>query len=628
MNLVRLDNVTLEYGEQPLLRNANLVIEEKERIGLIGRNGAGKTSLLRIVEKSLAPDAGTVEHRPNLRIGHLSQNLPLGEKSTVAEIVSSGLADLMDLREEFLRLSRSAQQAQAMKRLDALQQQIDAAGAWDLEQRVETVLSDLSLPGDQPLDQLSGGWQRRVALAKALVVDPDLLLLDEPTNHLDFNAIEWLENRLRNFRGCVLFITHDRAFLQRLTTRIVELDRGQLVSWPGDYPNFLRRKEKALEEEQTRDALFDKRLAQEEAWIREGIKARRTRNEGRVRALQAMRQERAKRIEVMHSASFQIEQAQRSGRRVIEAKHLTHGYDGTPLFEDFSVDVMRADRLGIIGNNGVGKSTLLRVLLGEETPNKGTVRLGSNVQTLYFGQLRDSLDDDKTVAENVADGRDFVRVGGQDKHVISYLDSFLFTGKRSRSPVGVLSGGERNRVILAKLFTRQANLLVLDEPTNDLDVETLEVLEARLTDYEGTLIVVSHDRVFLDNVVTNVLVFEAHGVLREYVGGYANWLEQGRTLRCVDDPPDANPTATPSVSTSVAPPKTKKLSYHLRRELEALPDKIDALEQTVLQLQQTISEPGFYDRAYEQVQTTLDELSRTESQLEQCIERWSELESQ
>jgi ATP-binding cassette subfamily F protein uup len=446
------------------------------------------------------------------------------------------LTGIQALLDEYHRRSREELDPAGLRQLEELHRQIDTHGGWHIEQRVDATISELSLPADKSMHELSGGWRRRVALARALVQKPDLLLLDEPTNHLDIVTIQWLEDIVRSYDGCVMFITHDRAFLNRLATRIVEIDRGKLTSWPGDFKNYLRRKEESLEAESRANARFDKKLDQEEIWIRQGIKARRTRNEGRVRALMQMREERAKRQSPTRGARIYIEEAEQSGRKVIRAKNVTYRFGDEPLIENFSIKIMRGDRIGILGNNGVGKTTLLRLLLGDIEPQSGTIKHGTNLEVGYFDQLRETLDEEKSVADNVGGGRTYIKLNGKDRHIIGYLKGFLFSPKRSVTPVKALSGGERNRIILAKLFTKAANFLVLDEPTNDLDMETLEVLEQRLTDYSGTLIVVSHDREFLDNVVTSTIVFEENGELREYVGGYSDWLRQGKALAEVDDP--------------------------------------------------------------------------------------------
>ncbi len=627
MSLVRLDRIGLRFGEQHILRDASLTLENNERVCLIGRNGAGKTTLFKIITGQLEPDNGEIHYRDDLRVSQLAQTLPEDLGHTVRETVALGLDKLQALHREYNALSSQELDKAGLRDLEALHRRIDAAGGWNIEQLVETVISDLQLPGDRYLKELSGGWRRRVALARALVSRPDLLLLDEPTNHLDLATIDWLEHRVRGFPGSVMFITHDRAFLQKLATRIVELDRTKLVSWPGDYRNYLRRKDKALEDEATENARFDKKLAQEEAWIRKGIKARRTRNEGRARALMAMRDERAQRPARQRTAHINIDEAQQSGRKVIRAKNVSYGFGDEKLIENFSIKIMRGDRIGLIGNNGVGKSTLLRLLLGELEPQSGTIKHGTGLQTGYFDQLRQDLDPNRTVAENVGDGGDYITINGKPRHVVGYLRGFLFDAKRAMSPVTMLSGGERNRVILAKLFTRPTNLLVLDEPTNDLDIETLEVLEQRLVDYQGTLLVVSHDREFLDNVVTSILVFEADGSIREYVGGYSDWARRGRELAELDDPRNEKKKAKADERARQKAEAPRKLSYREKRELDALPAQVESLEAELAELQAQIAAEGFYSRPYETVQPVLDRLAEVNDALDRATERWVTLEA-
>ena len=645
MTLLTLDTLSLDFGDQPILRNASLTIDEGERICLIGRNGAGKSTLLKLIMGTLPPDSGEVRRRQDLRISQLEQALPSALQLSVREFVTEGLGQLQALLQEYEQRASQPLDDEGMRRLESLQREIETEGGWNLDQRIDSVLSELALPGDERLCALSGGWQRRVALAKALVCQPDLLLLDEPTNHLDLASIQWLEDRVRAWRGSVLFITHDRAFLQRLATRIIELDRARLTSWPGDYQNFLRRKEESLNAEALERGHFEKKLAEEEVWVRQGIKARRTRNEGRVRALEAMRREytERQRFRVQQGPRMHIEEtAAESGRMVIEMGHVTHGYEGEPLISDFSLKVMRGDRIGLIGNNGVGKSTLLKIMLGELEPQAGRVRMGTQLQIAYFDQLRRALDDNRSVAEIVGEGRDHVQVDGKPRHIIGYLGGFLFSPARTRTPIRALSGGERNRVILARLFTRPSNLLVLDEPTNDLDVETLEVLEERLVAYTGTLIIVSHDREFIDNVVTSTLVFEADGGLRSYAGGYSDWARRGRQLAEREAPqsatiPDVSTTpadpgtpaeepvnapAPASSSDAAATPPRPRLSYKLQRELDSLPSLIKALEDEVAVLDARIGSAGFYDQPWDDVQQLLDEREAQNALLESLLERW------
>jgi len=625
MTLVRFDKVSLEFGDNPLLVEADLAIEPGERVCLIGRNGAGKTSLLRLITGVVHPDHGNVELRSELRLSQLDQQLPETLDSTVREVVSHGLETVRDWLAEYEALSAQNPTGNELRELEDLQHRIESADGWHLEQRIDKMLTELDLPGERTLGELSGGWRRRVALAKALVSKPELLLLDEPTNHLDLVAIEWLEHVVRGYLGSVVFVTHDRAFMQRLSTRIIEIDRGKLVSWPGDYRNFLRRKEKALEEEKQANQLFDKKLAEEEVWIRQGIKARRTRNEGRVRALTALRDERSKRIDQPRGARITIESGDRSGRKVITMKGASYRYGDDPLIEQVSLKIMRGDRIGLVGNNGVGKSTLLNVMLGNLEPQSGTVKHGTNLEIGYFDQLRRELDLDKSVVDNIGGGRDYIYINGKNRHVIGYLTGFLFSAKRAMTPVRALSGGERNRVILAKLFTRPTNLLVLDEPTNDLDIETLEVLEQRLIDYDGTLIVVSHDREFLDNVVTSILVFEADGQIREFIGGYSDWVRRGHELAEMENPTAAARRLKKDAAQSMAR-KPEKLSYKDQRELDQLPSRIDQLEKAAEALQARMAETGFYAQPHDAVQTTLNELDGTNADLEAAIERWTALE--
>ena len=626
MTLIRFDEVSLNFADQVILRDADLSIEAGERVCLIGRNGAGKSTTFRLITGQLEPDRGDITARQNLIVSQLEQTLPEAMDLPIADVIRSGLMQIEALLKEYERKSRLDLDKNGLRELEELHSKIDAHDGWHLEQRVETTITDLKLPADKKMNQLSGGWRRRVALAKALVQKPDLLLLDEPTNHLDIATIHWLEDRIYGYGGAVMFITHDRAFLQRLATRIVEIDRGKLTSWPGDYANFMRRKEKALEDETVAEQKFDKKLAEEEAWIRQGIKARRRRNEGRVRALMKMRGESEERIAHESRARIHIEEAEQSGRKVIRARGVSYSYGDETVIENFSVKIMRGDRIGLIGNNGVGKTTLLRLLLGELEPQTGTVKLGTGLEVSYFDQLRQELDLEKSVAYNVGEGRTYIKLNGKDRHVIGYLKGFLFTPKRSEMPVKALSGGERNRVILAKLFTRPANLLVLDEPTNDLDIETLEVLEARLCEYNGTLIVVSHDREFLDNVVTSTIVFEEDGRLQQYAGGYSDWARRGYSLAVTDDPSEGEKRKREAVERR-RNRKPKKLSYNDQRELENLPAEIDRIEADIAVLQAAVAAPDFYTQDTELVRQILQELSDTERRLEQRIERWGELET-
>ena len=627
MSLLRFDDISLDFGELRILFEASLSIEPGERVCLIGRNGAGKSTTLKLMTGEQQPDRGDITQKDGLVVSQLAQNLPDAIDLRVRDVVRSGLTGIEALLAEYRRRSSLDLDKHGLRELEALHAQIDAHDGWHLDQRVEETMTDLDLPADKTMSELSGGWRRRVALARALVQKPDLLLLDEPTNHLDIATIQWLEERIYNWPGAVVFITHDRAFLKKLATRIIEIDRGRLTSWPGDYDNYLRRKEKALEDEATANAKFDKKLAEEEAWIRQGIKARRTRNEGRARALVKMREEREQRVGLGDRARIHIEEAEQSGRKVIRAKNLSYAYGDEQVIRDFSIKIMRGDRIGLIGNNGVGKTTLLRLLLGELEPDTGVLKLGTNLEIGYFDQLRQTLDLEKSVAYNVGEGRTYIRLNGKDRHIVGYLKGFLFSPKRSQTPVKALSGGERNRVILAKLFTRPANLLVLDEPTNDLDIETLEVLEQKLAEYTGTLIIVSHDRQFLDNVVTSTLVFESDGAVHEYVGNYSDWARRGRSLAEHDGPTESADQASTPGGAERRRKRPSKLSYKDQRELDALPEIIDTLESAIEDLQAEIASPGFYEQDADAVQAGLQRLKDTELELETKIDRWGELEA-
>ena len=626
MSLLRFEDIRLEFGEQIILRDAEFSIESGERVCLIGRNGAGKSTTLKLISEEIEADQGAIIAQEGLIVSQLHQNLPDAMDLPVRDVILSGLGAIDALLQQYKEMSAKPLDKQGLSDLETLHAKIDSHDGWQIQQRVDATITDLNLPADKKMNELSGGWRRRVALARALVQKPDLLLLDEPTNHLDIATIKWLEDRIYSYPGAVLFITHDRAFLQRLATRIVEIDRGKLTSWPGDYDNFLRRKEKSLEDEETANARFDKKLSDEEVWIRQGIKARRTRNEGRVRSLQKMREEVAGRIKQDDKARIHIEEAEQSGRKVIRAKNISYSYGDEHVIQDFSIKIMRGDRIGLIGNNGVGKTTLLRLLLGKLEPQSGTIKHGTNLELGYFDQLRQTLDLEKSVAYNVGEGRTYITLNGKERHIVGYLKGFLFTPKRSGMPVKALSGGERNRVILAKLFTRAANLLVLDEPTNDLDIETLEVLEKRLCDYAGTLIVVSHDREFLDNVVTSTVVFESDGRAKEYVGGYSDWVRQGHELAETENIAIAEAKKRATAERRKSRNRTK-LSYNEQRELENLPGEIEKLEAGISALQVSIGKPDFYAGDSEAAQSMLQELRAAESLLEQHVDRWGDLES-
>ncbi|MBD9500231.1 ATP-binding cassette domain-containing protein [Pseudomonas sp. BGr12] len=637
MTLLKLTDVSLAFGTTPLLDKVSWQIARGERVCIIGRNGTGKSSMLKLVKGEQKPDDGDIWRAPSLKIGELPQELPRADDRTVYDVVAEGLAEVGELLAQYHHLSMHIESEEDLNKLARVQQDLEARDGWRLGQLVDTTLSRLQLPADKTLAELSGGWRRRVLLAQALVAEPDLLLLDEPTNHLDIGAIAWLENALADFPGAVLFITHDRSFLQAVATRILELDRGHLIDWNGDYASFLVHKEQELAAEEAANALFDKRLAQEEVWIRQGIKARRTRNEGRVRALKAMRNERAERRERQGKASFQMETAEKSGKQVIVVEKAGFAHPGGPaLIRDFSLVLQRGDRIGLLGANGTGKTTLLKLLLGDLQPTSGSVKEGTRLEVAYFDQLRHQLEPEKTVIDNISEGREFITINGQNRHVLSYLGDFLFSPQRARTPVKALSGGERARLLLAKLFSKPANLLVLDEPTNDLDVETLELLEEVLLTFDGTVLMVSHDRAFLDNVVTSTLVFEGEGRVREFVGGYQDWLRQGGSPKLLgvgeekgDKPAAApvaeEPAAAPAAAVEAAAPK-KKLSYKLQRELEAIPGQIDALEAEMAALQAETAAPNFYQRPPSEAQAVLDRLGSLQGELDQLIERWAELE--
>ncbi len=596
MPLVALDNVSIAFGHLPLVEKVSLQIDAGERVAIIGRNGSGKSTLLQIVAGEIPPDSGTVWRQPSLRVARLVQDVPLSADRPVAEVVADGVEHLTD--EE-----------------------------WRREHHVDLVLSRLNLPADAIVDTLSGGWRRRVLLARALVGQPDVLLLDEPTNHLDIDAIEWLEEFVATFRGAVLFVTHDRAFLERLATRIVEIDRGRVDSFPGNYAAFLGRKEAALEVEASQQQKFDKKLVEEEVWVRQGIKARRTRNEGRVRALQAMRAERAARRARAGSVQLQIEPGDPSGKLVFEATNVSKSFGETVVVDGFSTRVMRGDRIGLVGPNGVGKTTLLRLLIGELAPDSGEVRHGANVQIAYYDQQREQLDPERTVVETIGDGNDHVTVAGRTRHVMGYLQDFLFARGRARSPVKALSGGERNRLLLARLLTRPANVLVLDEPTNDLDLETLELLEAQLVEWPGTLLLVSHDRRFLDNVVTSTIAFEGNGRVVEYVGGYDDWLRQRPPLAAVRSAPAGGPIERASDMEPPASPKKRKLTFNEQRELERLPDRIAALEEEQRELEGRAAAPDFYKEGGEVIRGVLARIDEVGKTLLTAYARWDELDS-
>jgi ATP-binding cassette subfamily F protein uup len=621
MPLLKLDTVSVAFGLKPVLDKADLQIDEQERVGLIGRNGEGKSTLLKVLAGEVLPDAGQVWRQSGVIVATLEQSPELPEASTIYEAVADSLGEVGHLiaRYHDMLLDPNVD----LDALGSLQHQFEALDGWSLQQRVDSVLSRLNLPADKKISELSGGWKRRVGLARALVVDPDVLLLDEPTNHLDMETIVWLEKQLETFRGAVVCITHDRVFLQNISKRIIEIDRGQLTSWSCNYQQYLERKAAALESEEKTNAEFDKKLAREEVWIRQGIKARRTRNEGRVRALESLRKERAQRRNLAGPAKLEVDKGERSGKLVIEAENISIAYDGRRMLHDFSCRLMRGDRVGLVGPNGIGKSTLIKALLKEIELDEGLVKHGTKLQVAYFDQHRDVLDLEKTVIDLVSDGRDTITINGRDRHIISYLGGFLFAPERARSPAKVLSGGERNRIMLAKLFSQPANFIVMDEPTNDLDVETLELLEELLIDYAGTLILVSHDRKFLENVATSFWFFEGDGKITEYVGEIPNWSKIIKDNAQAVQANKSGKVAAPANKAAVKP----KLSFKVKKELEELPKQIEKLEEQLAQLQQLTSTPEFHSGDRETIQAKMDELTVIDKQLQEKYQRWDELES-
>lgn len=637
MALLTLQDIQLSFGGPAILDKLNLSIDKRERICLIGRNGAGKSTLLKVIQNELATDSGERTVQGGIKITKLEQEVPEGITETIFQVVANGLPEVGKLLSEYHELSHSeVHDEKWMNQLEKVQQQLEVHNGWELNQQVETILSKLSLPADELFSSLSGGLKRRVLLAKALLLQPEILLLDEPTNHLDIAAIQWLESFLKTFKGSIMFITHDRTFLRNMATRIIELDRGRLISFPGNYDSFLIRKEEMLEAESSENARFDKKLAQEEVWIRKGIKARRTRNEGRVRALEKMRNERSQRRNQQGSAKINMDTGNKSGKLVVEAKEITFSYDnGIELIKQFSTTIQRGDKVALLGPNGVGKTTLLNILLGKLDPSNGSIKLGTNIELAYFDQLRDQLDLEKTVRENLGKGSDQITINGKSKHVISYLQDFLFTPDRVHSPVKTLSGGERNRLMLAKLFTRPANVLVMDEPTNDLDIETLELLEELLLDFTGTLLLVSHDRSFVNHIVTSTIAFEGNGVIEEYIGGYDEWIAQRKsqptnTLTTYSKPKAESSTYDSKKSTQnsdiVKPENKKKLSYKEQLELEKLPQQIEQHETAIEKLHAQISSSDFYQQSQDKINKTQDQLTKNEQELETFYERWEELE--
>ncbi|NRF16079.1 ABC transporter ATP-binding protein [Vibrio coralliilyticus] len=633
MALLTINNGLLAYGDHPLLDNADFALQENERVCLVGRNGAGKSTLMKVLAGEVVLDDGKLTVTQDVVVSRLEQDPPRNQEGTVFDYVAGGLAEIgehLKIYQDQLDLIAVDPSEQNINKLARIQENLEHSGAWRFEDRIKNVLAALKLDGHTKLTDLSGGWQRKAALARALVCDPDVLLLDEPTNHLDVTTIEWLENFLKDFRGSIIFISHDRAFIKSMATRIVDLDRGKLASFSGNYDNYLVDKEEMLRVEEMQNAEFDKKLAQEEVWIRQGIKARRTRNEGRVRALKKLREERSDRREVQGKANIQIDDASRSGKIVFEATNINYDIEGKSIVKDFSFNIMRGDRIALIGPNGCGKSTLLKLLLGDIVPDSGRLHCGTKLEVAYFDQYREILDPEKSVIDNLADGKQEVMVGGRQRHALSYLQDFLFAPKRARTPVKALSGGEKNRLLLARIFLKANNLLVLDEPTNDLDIETLELLEDLLANYQGTLLLVSHDRQFVDNTVTTSWIFEGEGEIEEFVGGYHDaqqQREQTKKARAVEKPIKAEKQVEESPKTAPVKSKPKKLSYKLQRELEVLPAKLEELEAEIESMQEQVNDPDFFSQPVEQTQPILDKLSAVEQELEVAFERWEELEA-
>ncbi len=620
MSLIQLQCVDFSIGGPLLLEHVDLSIEANERVCIVGRNGEGKSTLMKLIAGELHADDGEVRIQNGVVIARMAQEVPHGTEGSVFDVVADGLGDLGHLLARYHHLLDEGD----FDALGDVQHQIEAQHGWDLDRRVSDVLTQLELPGETDFAALSGGMKRRVLLAQALVRKPDVLLLDEPTNHLDIEAIGWLETFLKQFAGSIIFVTHDRSFLRALATRIVEIDRGALTDWPGDYDNYLRRREERLHAEAQANALFDKKLAQEEVWIRQGIKARRTRNEGRVRALKALRVERAQRRELGGNVKMTAANAQASGKKVIDLEHVHQAYGGRVLIDDLTTTVMRGDRIGIIGPNGAGKSTLLKIMLGELQPQRGSAELGTGIQIAYFDQHRLQLNDQLNALDNVAEGREYIELNGQRKHIIGYLQDFLFSPERARAPITRLSGGERNRLLLAKLFAQPSNLLVMDEPTNDLDVETLELLEELLTDYQGTLLLVSHDRAFLDNVVSSTLVLEGEGRIGEYVGGYSDWLRQKPGPRSSTS--TGKSTATTPAPSAPAAPKRKR-SFKEQHELEQLPKRIEQLEGDIAARTATMAEPAFFQQDSAAIVKANEALVALQAELDAAYARWAELDA-
>lgn len=632
MDLIRISKAQLAYGTHPLLDNADAVIESGERVCVVGRNGAGKSTLLKVLDGQVILDDGEINQLGSLKISRLEQDPPKGANGTVFDYVAQGMPDIANLLIDFHHVSTQLQTEctdKLLNKLERLSTQLEAADGWRFDSRIQLVLTRLELSPEAKLESLSGGWLRKVALARALVSEPDLLLLDEPTNHLDMASVMWLEEFLKEFKGGIVFISHDRAFIRAVATRILDLDRGKLISYPGDYATYLEQKAHDLKVEESQNALFDKRLAEEEAWIRQGVKARRTRNEGRVRELKQLRNERKQRVDQVGKTDFNIETADRSGKLVFEAKHLNHAFKEKVIAKDFSTLVMRGDRIGLVGPNGIGKTTVLKLLFGDLAADSGDIKQGVNLEFAYFDQYRQKLDEEATVQDNVAEGKQEVMMNGRSRHVLGYLQDFLFPPARARTPVKALSGGEKNRLLLAKLFLKPSNILVLDEPTNDLDIETLELLEDIINQYQGTVLIVSHDREFIDNTCSSVWAFEGNGAITDIVGGYTDYEQyvsyQAEQAKKQQVAPKKTEKAAPVASVKVES-KSNKLSYKLKLELEQLPSKVEQLEIALEAQQVVVNDPDFFKQDADSTTKALNHLAQLESDLEAAFERWEELE--
>jgi len=630
MSLISIHGAYLSFSDAPLLDNTELHIEEGERVCLVGRNGAGKSTLMKIINGEQPLDDGRIIYEQDLVVARLQQDPPRNITGSVYDFVAEGVAEQAEHLKAYHAISHLVMEDPSEKNLNEmgrLQTILDHHNLWQLDSRINDVLQQIGLQPDTELSSLSGGWLRKAALGRALVSNPRVLMLDEPTNHLDIETIDWLESFLKTFNGSIVFISHDRSFIRNMATRIVDLDRGKLVSWPGDYDQFLLGKEEALRVEEMQNAEFDRKLAQEEVWIRQGIKARRTRNEGRVRALKALRRERSERRDVMGKANMQVGEAARSGKIVFELENVDYGVDGKTLVKDFSTQVQRGDKIALIGPNGCGKTTLLRLMLGQLKADVGRVHCGTKLEIAYFDQHRAELDPDKTVMDNLAEGKQEVMVNGKPRHVLGYLQDFLFHPKRAMTPVRALSGGERNRLLLARLFLKPSNLLILDEPTNDLDVETLELLEELVDGYQGTVLLVSHDRQFVDNTVTECWIFEGNGEIGTFVGGYHDAQQQRAAYKQTKAAPVKSAAAKPAEKADAPKRSAGKLSYNLTRELEQLPQKLEQLETRIGELQAQMSHPDFFSQPHDKTQPVLDALAQAEQELETTFERWEELEA-